>query len=731
MDSLDTKRATATLFEPGRTCAHVPRASRATPLIDAESYFSAFARAAERAQDSIIILGWDFDSRTPLDFDQSGPQPAVLLGEFLNDLVRRRPRLRVYILIWDYPLIFGTDRETRPIYGLGWKPRRRIHLRYDNTHPVGGSHHQKIVVVDDSIAFCGGLDLTLKRWDTCGHKADDPRRNVEGTPYPPFHDAMIAVDGDAARSLGRLARDRWHRATRYVIPPARPDRDAWPDDLEPWFRDVDLALSRTVPRTGNADGVREVEALYVEMIRAARHYIYLENQYFTSDTIRAALSERLAEPAPPEIAVVTRRLSHGWLEEATMTALRIHVVKSLREADDTGSFEVYYPDTPGLQEDCCIDVHSKVAVVDDRWLRIGSANLSNRSMGVDTECDVTLDAAGDPAKSAEVRRFRDTLLGEHLGVSAEAFAAAIRTEGSMHAAIRSLQSAQRTLKRLEAEGEPGAGVALAAVADPEQPVSLEQLIEHFSPDLQKRRSGPQWGRILPFAALLLALFLVWRYTPVAEWLTAERVMGWARASAGVSWSPIAVVLAYIPVAYTLFPRPLLTLFAVVAYGPAMGFAIGLAGIVLSAAAAYYTGRMLSRDTVRRIAGKRLNRVSEVLRRRGLTAAIAVSIAPVAPFVVVGVVSGAVRLRVWQYLLGVAIGNAPGLIITTFFGNQIAAALEDPSRINYWLVAAAIVVMIAMVLAVRRWVQRLEAEDRQGRGRRPSPELPAGAAPSPG
>src|SRR5690606_6098510 len=172
-------------------------------------------------------------------------------------------RLRIYILIWDYPLIFGTDRETRPIYGLGWKPRRRVHLRYDNTHPVGGSQHQKVVVIDDTMAFCGGLDLTLKRWDTCRHEADEPRRTVDGTPYPPFHDAMIAVDGDAARALGRLARARWHRATGYVIPPAENGRDAWPDDLEPRFRDVDAAIARTVPKTAITAEVREVEDLYL------------------------------------------------------------------------------------------------------------------------------------------------------------------------------------------------------------------------------------------------------------------------------------------------------------------------------------------------------------------------------------------------------------------------------------------------------------------------------------
>jgi len=713
-----------TLFAPGNNCQSVAHADRAAPVVDAEDYFRHFAEAAERAEDSIIILGWDFDSRTPLRLEGEEAHGPRQLGEFLNYLVRRRRRLRIYVLVWDYPLIFGTDRELRPIYGLGWKPRRRVHLRYDNTHPVGGSHHQKVVVIDDSVAFCGGLDLTLRRWDTCRHEANDARRSVDGTPYPPFHDAMIAVDGDAASALGRLARERWRRATGYVIPPPRSGRDPWPAQLEPRFRDVLTALSRTLPPTETDRGVREVEALYLDMIAAARRSIYLENQYFTSEAVREALMRRLAEPDPPEIVVVTRKLSHGWLEEATMQQLRNRLVRSLRQADRHGRFEAYFPHTPDLPEGTCIDVHSKVTVVDDRWLRIGSSNLSNRSMGVDTECDLTLEAGDDRAKSEAVRAFRDVLLSEHLNVSPGRLREMIAARGSLQRAIRALQCDARSLRRLEQEEEPPAAAVLAAVADPERPVSLDRLVDYFSPQTKRKAgSGPAWGRIVPAICVLIALFLAWRYTPLADYFTPDRLRGWAQASRDVPWAPLAVIAAYVPVAFTLFPRPLLTLFAIVAFGPATGFAVAMAGIAASAMSAYYAGRRMKRDTVRRIAGPRLNRTSEVLRRRGIMAATAVSIAPVAPFVVVGIVAGAVRMRAWHYLLGVMIGNAPGTLVTTFFGKQIADALEDPSRINYWLVALAVLVLVAMVLGVRRWVQKVEAEEAGGDREKPR-RLPA-------
>ncbi len=173
----DTQRE-ASIFRPGANCWRTARAQRLAVLVDGEEYFAAFAAAAERAERSILILAWDFNSRMALRVSRQGE--SLVLGEFLNSLVRRRPRLEVRVLIWDYPMIFGTDREFPPIYGLGWKPHRRVKVRYDNTHPVAACHHQKIVVIDDRVAFCGGLDLTVKRWDTREHRAGDPRRTRGG-----------------------------------------------------------------------------------------------------------------------------------------------------------------------------------------------------------------------------------------------------------------------------------------------------------------------------------------------------------------------------------------------------------------------------------------------------------------------------------------------------------------------------------------------------------------------
>ena len=682
-------------------------AGRVAVLIDAEAYFRRFAEAAEQAERTIIILGWDFDSRTPLSQPPEQGMPGRL-GDFLNALARRKRHLRIHVLNWDYPLLFATDRETRPLYGLSWKPARHVRLRYDNTQPVGGSHHQKIVVIDDAIAFNGGLDLASRRWDTCDHKPADERRMVDGKPYPPFHDVMLAVDGEAARALGRVARERWRNATGETIPGSLPpyDADRWPDGLEPTFRDVTVAVARTVPPTPVTTEVHEIEALYIDMIARARRTIYIENQYFTSDRVGTALAARLREPDPPEIVLVTRLLSHGWLEENTMTVLRTRLVKMVREADGGGRFEAYYPHVPKLAEGTCVDVHAKLIIVDDEWLRVGSANLSNRSMGLDTECDLVVEARGRADVADAIAGVRNRLLAEHLDVEPDAVRAAIDGErGSLHAAIRRLHTEDRSLRVLEADEAPaGIAVDLATVADPERPVPVDLMVQEFSPDLSSPRR-PAWRALAAVAAAALLLALAWRYTPLAQLLTPERITAAAHEWREIAWLPFAIVAVYAFGGFVMFPRPLVTLFVVMAYGPLLGGLLALAGIVAATIVAYGTGRALPRDTIRRLAGDRLNAISQLLRRGGLLAVLGVSIVPTAPFVVVGIVAGAVRVKPWQYVLGSVLGHLPGLLAATVFGHQLMTALRDPGQVSYALIAGAIAVFVIVVALARRWFRR--------------------------
>jgi uncharacterized membrane protein YdjX (TVP38/TMEM64 family) len=207
---------------------------------------------------------------------------------------------------------------------------------------------------------------------------------------------------------------------------------------------------------------------------------------------------------------------------------------------------------------------------------------------------------------------------------------------------------------------------------------------------------------------------------MAELVSAERVIAWGEDFAGRPWAPFALVAAYTPASFVMFPRPLITLAAVVAFGPWLGVAYAITGILLAAIANYLVGRLMSRARVRRIAGERLNRISEVLRRRGLVAMTAVRLVPIAPFAVVGLVAGAIRVKFSHYVLGTLFGMLPGAIVTVIFGDQLQLALRDASRINYWVIAGVVIVFAAGIYAVRRW---FKAEFEQQREQQLSHGLP--------
>ncbi len=706
------------LLEAERNCMQVTRAQRAAVLVDGHAYFCAFTEAALRAESLIVILAWDFDSRTRLRCEGDAGEGPDTLGPFLNYLARRRRNLRICILDWDYPMIFGTDREFPPIYGAGWTPHRRIEMCYDNTHPVGGSHHQKIVTIDDKVAFCGGLDLTNRRWDTCDHLPDDPRRTWNETPYPPFHDLMSVVDGDAAAGLVEITRERWLRATGAALPvTGEGGADPWPVSVEPQMRDVTVGISRTRPESADQAEVRENEALYLDLIARAERYIYIENQYFTAEKLADALASRLEQREGPEVVMVLRLLSHGWLEEHTMHALRTRLVEKLRAADKWGRLGIYFPHIPGLKEGTCLDVHSKAMIVDDEWLRVGSANLCNRSMGMDTECDLTFQAGGDATQAATIRNIRNQLMGEHLGVPPRHVNAAAMKSGSLVRAIGSLECDKRSLRRLEVEPWSEGMVSFASLADPEKPAALERMIDQFSPNVNSE-SGRALRAFVIMLAVVGAMTALWKFTPLSEWLTADRAVSLAHQFAEQPWAPFVVLLAYTPASIVMFPRPLITLFSVIAFGSMLGLGYALAGIQVAALFTYYIGRRMDRGTVRRFAGPKLNRVSELLRTRGLLAVTALRLMPIAPFAVGGLVAGAIRVKVWQYCLGTLIGMLPGTVAMTVFGGELEKGLTDPSRINYGLVAVAVLALVAISAGALKWANA--GLDKRGGKKRAAP-----------
>ncbi len=464
------------MLEPGRNCWRIERAGRAALIVDAADYFALARKAMLRAQSQILLIGWDFDTRIHLDLCDDEEAPTKL-GPLLSWLAKHRPELNIHILKWDLgaPKLLG--RGTTILRLIRWAMSRRIAFKLDGAHPTGASHHQKIVVIDDRLAFCGGIDMTASRWDRREHEDGDKRRKrpTTGRAYCPWHDATMAVDGEAARSLGELSRERWKIAGGEPLAAPRMDSDPWPDELKPVFCNVDVAIARTRGAHKTAVEVREIEALFVDMIRRARRFVYAENQFFASRAIAEAIALRLAEPDGPEFVLVNPKAVDGWVEEEVMGPARARLMQHLAEVDRHGRFRIYTPVTAGGED---IYVHSKIMIVDDEMLRVGSANMNNRSMGLDSECDLVIDSREEANAGAEERiaAIRCDLLAEHLGVEPAQIAARMTAKNSLIATVEALRGDGRTLLPFEPE-QPNALEAKIAETEALDPESSGEAFE--------------------------------------------------------------------------------------------------------------------------------------------------------------------------------------------------------------------------------------------------------------
>jgi len=231
------------------------------------------------------------------------------------------------------------------------------------------------------------------------------------------------------------------------------------------------------------------------------------------------------------------------------------------------------------------------------------------------------------------------------------------------------------------------------------------LVKIFSPDIEpsKNGRGRKWLKFAAAVCVIAGLTAMWKFTPLAHWLEPELVTRWARQFGNRPWAPLLVMAAYTPACIVMFPRPVITLFAVVAFGPWLGFAYAMIGIEVAAWLTYVAGQRLSRDAVRRVAGRNFTKIIEVMRQRGLIAMTALRLVPLAPFSVEGVVAGAVRIKLWHFMVGTAIGVLPGTLAATILSDQLQAAMKDPGEVNYWLVGGALLLMAAATWYVRRWL----------------------------
>jgi phospholipase D1/2 len=709
--------AASLVLQPGRTCWRVERASRAALLIDGAAYFSALREALLEAEHSVLIVGWDIRSDISLDPDGSA-QP---LRDFLHQLVRERRRLRIRLLIWDWLLFLGLDRQPLPQWRFrGWT-ERRLRLVLDGEHPPTACHHEKLVVIDGRVAFVGGIDLRAGRWDTPEHRIREPRRGVPGgQPQLPCHDAMLLVEGAPAAALDDLARERWRLATgEHLPPPRRPSDRCWPRSVEPWFTEVPVGIARTRPAQGDQPAAREIEALYGALVGTAGRSLYIENQYLTLRWLAERLTERLAEPDGPEVVILGPRRAEGVFEEVVMDRRRAAFIERLRSAGRPERFRVLCPvvsdDDGGAA--CPIGLHSKLAIVDDTVLTVGSANLANRSMGLDTECNLVVVAEREAHRRA-IARARDLLLAEHCGVAPEVVAAAVRERGSIIETIEILGT--DGLRRLEPlpDSTPGPLDELSLpveLADPDEPITSAVLEKQLLPPRRRRRLRTLLLRFGVVMAFLLGLAATLHDDLAQPAGVLEDIWGFAEANRYSGAGLATVLLGYTIATLLLVPVNLLIALSAATFGPAAGLLYALSGSLVAALSQFGLGRLLGRDLVHQVGGRKVAAVNRYLGRRGFLTVSALRMLPIAPFALINLVAGASALGWLDFALGTLLGMAPGILLMTLLGDRLGAWLRQPDPASFALLTAAALLALLGAWLLQRWRQR----ERESSGREPT------------
>lgn len=695
------------ILTAGDTCWTLARADRAKVLIDGATYFSALRDVLLKAERTIDIVGWDFHSQIELvPFHPDLPGPAKL-GDFLVWLAERNRRLRIRVLLWDFAAFFAGDREVPPLFAKAWRTHPRVRFRFDDRHPPGACHHEKIVVIDDRIAFLGGIDLTQWRWDSSDHAPQSAGRiDPSGDSYRPVHDMQWMVDGPVARSIGSHVRERWHRLLRRRFAMRRRSSrlgELWPDGYEPDFRNVQAGIARTVPHRIAQRDVREVEQLHLAAIKAAKSCIYIENQYFTSVRAAAAIAERLAEPDGPEVVIILPDQQRGWLEEMTMGASRLRLLRQLIEADAHHHLLVVRPVTV---EGGQIDVHAKLLIIDDQMIRIGSSNLSNRSMGLDTECDLAIEPSR-PEDRLTVASLRNRLIAEHLATTEARVAEEIARTGSVLQAIDILTGEGMHLKPIVIDPQPGLveSLPLQPLYDPEQPLEAARLIQYLGRDPDFRAARRALPKLLPVVFGAILLFALWTLTPLRHVIDRDHLLQLGQAIRAEPLAPLYVILFYVASGFLVMPVTVLVAATVVLFRGPEGLLIAVAGMMASAAMFFTIGRVVGTRLLDRIGSKRLDRLRRKLAGRGIVTVALVRAVPIAPFTVVNLIAGAAQMRPRDFFLGSLLGLTPGIVGFGVIGEGVARLWEQPGADGVLWLGIGIAAVVAIGWGVRRWLTR--------------------------
>lgn len=725
------------------------RAERYAPLIDGEEYFRAVRSSIVAARHQIIMIGWEIHSEVALLRGRSADEATerdgfpVVLADLLRRVVEQRDELHIYMLIWSGSALFAMEREHFPRMKRPWEQHPRIRLEWATDTPSLASHHQKFVVLDDRVAYAGGMDLTKARWDAHAHQIDDRRRGKPGL-FPsysnPYHDTMAVFDGAAAKTLGEHARTRWEQATSERL---EPPEDAsgengpslWPAETAPLLKRRDVHISLTQPQYRDRTEKRQVEGSLLQHIRAARDLIYIETQYLTAAHIVDELAGRLKASDGPQVVIVIPYGCPGLLQSMALDHERDRLLRVLRDADSGGRLGIYWPTLEAGDDDrpfeTSVYVHAKVMIIDDRILRIGSANLNNRSMGLDTELDTWIEISDDDDSGRDaVKSFRQRSLSYLLGCEAGELDRAERDRESFVGAIESLRVGEATLHPFEHEAPEYSKSAPLDIrlADPGHPLDdddVERVLRAMADeagilDGLRRAKATAIGfarRHKPLFIFLAALVLVGvliLLSPLGDTVASIDVESFLRDTRESPFGLVGVLSAFVVLGSVGMPITALIVAAGVIIDSWWSAPFAILGVLLASMPGFAFGRLAPDAVTRPLTEGKIGDATAAFRDHAVLGVAAVRNLPIAPFAVMNTALGVCGITGRAYLLGTAIGMLPGVVMLSLFGQGLLDLVTEPTPGSLSTLAgfAALVVVISIVM--QRLLRKFAPKSERGR-----------------
>lgn len=700
------------LFELGRNCWHVKKACHAALLIDNANYYRALHEAICRARHSIFVFGWDIDSRIELlrgDEAKNSRYPIRFL-----DLIRwkacQTPDLAIYIDRWDFFLYLMIEREN--FSKIKWRiyTPANVHYCMDGVIPVGACHHQKLVVIDDAIVFSGGMDIARARWDQRPHLPQNKHRiDPAGTYQPhmkeafgPHHDVQILVAGPVVRPLAELVRERWHLANGYYPVALREQRgeglpDVWPPSVVPDLTDVDMAIALTLPPIYGNKAVRHVEQLYFDMIACAEHFIYIENQFLTHKTIAAALNCRLKEKPELRILLISSYDPEGIMERKSMWHGRVLFRDILESGGVAGRVVMAYPVSRENGNQKFVRIHSKVMIIDDTYLRVGSSNLNYRSMAFDTECDLAIEAHNKKTRQ-KIASIRTDFICEHTGMECEEIEYVIHHGASIDIFLLDVPHSRQHLRRINDETyrhERFSGIA-TRLGDPEKAIISGMLTMPFRYSGLRRSLLMRLMIILIIIVLISTLIVFWESSPLAG-QSMQEIMSLLQTIRSTPWGIPAFLAVFIVGSLVFFPVTVLITFTMMLFLPVQGFFIALTGSLISASIGFMLGRLMGIKFLRKFLGLYAEKVCHYINKGGIMCITILRMIPVAPFAAVNLALGMSEIHFIIFITATCLGLLPGLVAFSFLGNALSTLWRHPDRQHLFMAAAGMMVWIVIVM----------------------------------